>query len=139
MHPILRNILAVIAGLVAGSAVNMALVMASGALIPPPVGADVTTLDGLRDSIHLFEPKHFLMPFLAHALGTLVGAYVAAKLASTHKLAMAMVVGAAFLCGGIFNALALPTPVWFEFADVVFAYLPMAWLGWRFGRPQRAP
>ena len=46
--------------------------MMSSSLIPPPEGADVTTLEGLKTSMHLFQPKHFLMPFLAHALGTLL-------------------------------------------------------------------
>ena len=27
--------------------------------------------------MHLFEPKHLVFPFLAHAVGTLVGALVA--------------------------------------------------------------
>ena len=41
-----RLILAVIAGLVVGSLVNMALVMLSGHVIPPPAGVD--TADDLE-------------------------------------------------------------------------------------------
>ncbi|HRD40433.1 MAG TPA: hypothetical protein PLC65_17520, partial [Bacteroidia bacterium] len=70
MNPILRNIIAVIAGAFGGGAINMALIMVSGSVIPPPEGADITTMEGLKASMHLMEPKHFLMPFLAHALGT---------------------------------------------------------------------
>ncbi|MEZ4979370.1 MAG: hypothetical protein R2772_08730 [Chitinophagales bacterium] len=36
MNPILRNILAVVAGIVVGSAINMGIIMISGSLIPPP-------------------------------------------------------------------------------------------------------
>ena len=70
-----RLILAVIAGLVVGSLVNMALVMLSGHVIPPPAGVDTATTEGLKAAMPLFEPKHFLFPFLAHAVGTLVGAF----------------------------------------------------------------
>ncbi|TGL88194.1 hypothetical protein EHQ68_10195 [Leptospira congkakensis] len=49
------------------------MIKVSGKIILPPKGADVTTMEGLKASIHLFEPEHFLFPFLAHALGTLVG------------------------------------------------------------------
>ena len=74
----LRNILAVIAGLVLGSIVNGGLVALGPMFVPPPVGADTTSVEGLTASIHLFEAKHFVIPFLAHALGTLAGAVVAA-------------------------------------------------------------
>ena len=53
MHPILRNSLAVLAGLVVGNVINMGIVMISGSVIPPPEGADVTTAEGLQASIHL--------------------------------------------------------------------------------------
>jgi hypothetical protein len=131
MHPTLRYVLAIVAGLVAGSLVNMGLILLSGSVIPPPAGADATTLHGLRESIHLFEPRHFLFPFLAHALGTLVGAAVAAAVAPGRRLRVAMAIGIAFLVGGIANAAMLPAPAWFVAVDIGVAYLPMAWLGWR--------
>ncbi|WP_347173668.1 hypothetical protein [Polaribacter uvawellassae] len=46
MNSTLRNILAVIAGLVIGSIVNMGIIMISGSVIPPPNGADATTMEG---------------------------------------------------------------------------------------------
>ncbi len=77
MPNLLRNALAVLVGLAVGSAVNMGLVMLAPSLIPLPAGADVTTAEGLRAAMPLFEPRHFIMPFLAHALGTLTGAFAA--------------------------------------------------------------
>lgn len=68
MNPILRNVLAVIAGIVVGSFINGALVMVSGSIIPPPTGVDLTSEAGLRAGMHLMEPKHFIFPFLAHAV-----------------------------------------------------------------------
>lgn len=129
VNPVLRNVLAVIAGFVIGSIVNMALIMIGGKVIPPPAGVDVTTMEGLRAGMHLFEPKHFAFPFLAHALGTLVGALVAASLAASRKLVMALVVGVLFLVGGIMSVMSLPSPMWFSVLDLVAAYIPMAWLG----------
>lgn len=128
MNPIAKNILAVIAGLVIGSAVNMAIIMVSGSIIPPPEGADVTTMEGLKASMHLFEPKHYIFPFLAHSLGTLVGAFVAALIASSYKARFALVIGAFFLAGGIANVFMLPAPMWYNVVDLAGAYIPMAWL-----------
>lgn len=131
MHPLMRNILAVVAGVVIGSVVNMGLIGVSGSVIPPPNGANVTTMEGLKASMHLFEPKHFLFPFLAHALGTLAGAAVAAFIAANRKLQMAMVIGAFFLAGGVASVLMLPSPAWFNAVDLIGAYIPMAWIGWK--------
>tara|TARA_R110000868_G_scaffold57733_3_gene178289 strand:+ start:181 stop:591 length:411 start_codon:yes stop_codon:yes gene_type:complete len=129
MNPILRNILAILAGLIIGSIVNMGIIMISGSIIPPPDGADVTTMEGLQASMHLFKPKNFIMPFLAHALGTLVGAFVAAKIAITNKKLIAILIGAFFLVGGITNIYLLPSPLWFTLLDLLIAYIPMAWIG----------
>lgn len=84
---------------------------------------------GLKASLHLFEAKHFLFPFLAHALGTLVGAFVAGLLAPGRSVVPAYAVGGLFLLGGIANVLMLPVPLWFSAADLLLAYAPTAWLG----------
>ncbi len=128
MNPILKNILAVVLGIIIGSIVNMGLIMISGFIIPPPEGADVTTMDGLKASMHLFEPRHFVFPFLAHALGTLAGAFVTALVASKHKIKLALLIGVFFLIGGIVNTFMLPSPTWFALLDLVGAYIPMAWI-----------
>lgn len=128
MNPIIRNILAVIAGILIGSAVNMGIITISGSIIPPPEGADVTTTESLKATIHLFQPKHFIFPFLAHAIGTFVGAYLAALIAATHKLKFALGIGVFFLAGGISSVLMLPSPTWFIILDLVVAYIPMAYI-----------
>lgn len=128
---LLRSFLAVLGGLIIGSVVNIGLVMVSSSIIPPPQGADVTTTEGLKQSMHLFEPKHFIFPFLAHALGTFAGAYASSRIAINYHFQLAMVVAVFFLIGGIVSIATLPSPVWFSFTDVAFAYLPMGWLGWK--------
>lgn len=129
MNPILRNILALLLGIVVGSIVNMGIISVSGSIIPPPEGADVTTMEGLKEALPMFEPKHFIMPFLAHALGALAGAFLAAKLAANNKKKFAYGVAGFFLLGGIANAFMLPGPTWFAVTDILLAYIPMGWLG----------
>lgn len=131
MNVTLRNIAAVIVAILAGSAVNMGLIMISGSLILPPPGADVTTMEGLQASLHLFQPRHFIFPFLAHTLGTFTGAFVAALLAASHKLKIGLAIGVFFLIGGIINVFMLPTPGWFMAVDLLGAYIPFSYLGAR--------
>lgn len=131
MSPILKNIIAVLAGFLCGSLVNMGIIMISGSVIPPPNRADVTTMEGLKASMNLFEPRHFIMPFLAHALGTFAGAFLAAKIAASHQMKFALLIGILFLAGGITNIILLPSPLWFSILDIAGAYIPMAYLGYK--------
>ena len=128
MNPIVRNILAVIAGLFVGSIVNMFIILASSSIIPPPNGADNTTMEGLKATMHLFEPKHFLFPFLAHAIGTFAGAATTAIIAISYKTKLPLIIGGFFLIGGIVSVCSLPSPIWYTVVDLVFAYIPMAYL-----------
>ncbi len=129
MPNIVRNILAVIAGLVLGGIVNMAIIKVSGSIIPPPPGADMTTVEGLKAAMPLLGPQHFLMPFLAHALGTFVSALVAALIAASHQMKIAIGIGVFSLLGGIAAVMMIPAPLWFDVVDLVAAYIPMGYLG----------
>lgn len=129
MTPFTRNLLAVVVGIVVGSAVNMGLIIFGGILVPSPIEATGDDMDSLAASMHLFEPRHFLFPFLAHALGTLTGAALAAWIAASRRMLWALLIGAFFLAGGITMARLLPAPTWFIAIDLLLAYLPMAWLG----------
>lgn len=129
MPKLLRNVLAIVAGVVIGGLVNGMLVTISPAIIPPPAGVDVHNAESLAKAMPLFEPRHFLMPFLAHALGTLAGALAAYLIAASHKARMAFVIGVFYLFGGVAACFMIPAPSWFMALDLVVAYLPMAWLG----------
>ena len=131
MSSTFKNIIAVIAGIIVGWVVNMGLIMISGSVVPPPEGVDPTNMKSLAENMHLFKAKHFIMPFLAHALGTFAGSFVASKIAVGKKINYALAVAIFFLIGGIASAFMLPAPTWFIVLDLVFAYIPMAWIGAR--------
>lgn len=123
-----RNIIAVIAGILAGGVVNMGIITLGPMVIPSPPGADMSTMEGIAAAMPLMQAKHFLVPFLAHALGSFVGALVAALIAISHKMGIALGIGAFTMLGGIYMAYILPAPLWFEAVDLIFAYIPTAWI-----------
>lgn len=132
MNRLFRLVLAAIAGLVLGSVVNMALVMVGGVVLPPPSMGAVQGMEGLKAALPLYEPHHFIFPFLAHAVGTLVGAAAACWLSPGGHRGPAWAVGVVFLIGGAVNVALLPSPIGFAVLDLGAAYLPMAWLAIRF-------
>ena len=128
MNPIVRNILAVIAGVIVGGAANMGIIMISGTLVPLPEGVDPNNLESIKENLHLYQPIHFLMPWLAHAMGAFCGALVASLLAVSHKMAIAMGIAAWTMVGGIAACFMIPAPAWFMVSDLALAYLPMGYL-----------
>lgn len=94
-------------------------------LIPPPPGFDPKELS----SFSLLETEHLLSPFVAHAVPSFIGGFLAALIAATRRLTMALVVGGLHMIGGILAAVMIPAPLWFIVADLTLAYLPMAWAG----------
>lgn len=140
LNPRLMNMLAVFSGIVGGSLINMSLIMLSGIVIPPPIGADFSTAESITASMPLLKPIHFLFPFIAHALGTGVGAFITQRISASKTVNRPLLVGAFFFAGGIMAAWQIPAPFWFETSDLLLAYFPMAYLGWKWGikDPQRS-
>lgn len=134
MSPILKNTLAVVAGIFVGSLVNLGIISLGGALIPPPAGFDGSNIENIAENLKLLKPVHFLAPWLAHAVGTLAGAFIAARVGASHPMRLGLGVGAFFLLGGITMLAMIGGPLWFAVLDLVGAYLPMAYLGGRWGR-----
>ena len=128
MHPILRNVLAVLAGCILGGVVNMAIVNLGHTLMPIE-GVDTNDMESLAAAMPGLSFEYFIFPFLAHAIGTLVGAMLAALLGINIKTRLGLIVGVFFLLGGIMASQMLPAPTWFVISDLLLAYIPMGWLG----------
>ena len=128
MTPTVKNIIAIVCGWFIGSLVNMGLIEAGHTLIPIE-GLDPNDMKALAKVMPTLSAKFFIFPFLAHALGTLVGAIVAGWIATSHKMKFSLAIGVLFLLGGIVISFMLPAPIWFIACDIIIAYIPMAFIG----------
>lgn len=124
----LKNVLGVLIGIFVGMVVNMGIIIIGSQIIPLPDGIDPTDPESVAQVMKDLPPKNFITPFLAHSIGTLVGALAAFTIATSHRKTFAFVVGAFFLVGGIAASRMIPAPTWFFVLDLVGAYIPMAWL-----------
>jgi hypothetical protein len=133
MRSTIINILSILVGVLIGGIVNMAIVMSGGFLIAPPKGVDLTTEKGLLAAMPLMEPKHFLMPFLAHAIGSFVAAYLATRFSKTKARRVPTIVAALFFIGAS-DSFQLHAPIWFSCIDLSLAYFPMAFLAYKWAK-----
>ena len=132
MKPVVKNILAFIVGLVIGNVANMGLVTVGHSVFPIE-GVDPNNMEALAAIMPTLGGEHFIFPFLAHALGTLLGAIVTAKIAASNKMKLALGIGCFFLLAGIAINIMLPGPIWFAVLDIAVAYIPMAYVGGKIG------
>ena len=131
-NPVLRNILAVVVGFIGGSMINLGLVQVGHTVYPvdPEI---VNDLDKFAEFMATAGNEHFIFPLIAHAAGTFAGAFFAALIAANRKMVFALVIGLLYLAGGIYANITIPAPSWFTVTDLMVAYIPMAWLGGKFG------
>lgn len=120
-----------------GMGVNMGMLFVGSWLVPLPAGVDTSTREGLRLALPLLEVRHFLFPFLAHAMGTLTGAFIVAGYARSNTFRYAMLIAGLFFAGGLSTIIGMPSPLWFSITDLLLAYFPMAWAAHSFAEKLR--
>jgi len=133
----LRNIGAVFVGLIAGMIVNMSLVMLNAyVLFPMPEGMDMNDTEAFTSYVVTLPTAAFVVVLFAHLGQSFVGAWVAARLGSSHALILAMIVGVLSLAGGIANMMQIPGPDWMYIELPL--YLVVAWVAGRLAEKSRA-
>jgi hypothetical protein len=130
----IRKTLAVIVGIVAGSAFNLAMVTVSHAVFPLPEDIDPNDFEAFKAHVeaHGMPTGALILVLAAHAGGSLVSGFVCGLIALRTWYAAAIGLGLLWTCGGIAMLMMLPAPTWFGVADVVL-YVPAALLGVRLG------
>ena len=129
MNTAVRNILAFLAGFVTLGVAKYIAAKLGAAVIPPPAGVDLSTLDGFKAAIPLYESRQWIPALFEHAVGSMAGGAVAALFAASRPMMLALGIGALHMVGGIAAAVMLPFPMWVVVIDLVAMYLPMAWIG----------
>ena len=101
---------------------------------PPPADVNPQDMESIKAHINDYSFVQMLPPFLAHAIGTLVGAFLASLIAASHKMKFAIGIGVWFFFGGSVMVYMIPeTPLWFMLIDLGLAYIPMAIIGGKLG------
>ena len=137
MPPVLQNILAFFGGLTAGSGVNMALIeLNTRVLFPMPAGLDPNDLPQLQLYIDSLPLAGFLVVIAAHLGQAFVGAWVAARLAASRPMGLALIIGGLSLAGGVGAMMMIEGPAWMLIELPL--YLVCAWLAGRLELARRA-
>jgi hypothetical protein len=139
MNPIARNVLAVVASLVAGVCVIMLVESVKLMLYPPPPGIDFDDPEQLAEMMRNMPIGALLMVELAYALGSLTAGLVVGKVSATRQIELALGVGGLLTLAGVATLVLAPHPIWFAIVSTL-TYVPLAWLGAKLAiRQSKAP
>jgi hypothetical protein len=125
-----KNLLAVVAGVIVGGLMVAVMEIIGHSLFPPPPGLDASNPASLAKLMEQVPMGAKLSVVVAWAVGSLAAGFVAGKLASFNGSTMALIAGGVLLCAGGYTMIAIPHPVWMVIAGLLVP-LPSAYAGWR--------
>lgn len=124
----LRNVLGVIVGVIAGSIVFLSIHWANYLIAGLPEGFenyDSGAKRAILDSTPLYG---WLVIILGYFAGSFAAGFVAGKLAESETKIFPVVVSLIFMLGWLSNIMVLPHPIWIVFA-MFLIYLPATLAG----------
>ncbi len=129
----MRNVLAVGAGLVAAVAVMMACEFTNSRLYPFPEGMDVYDIEQVRSFAATMPLSALLLVAVGWTVGSFAGGFVTTRIAQSLSPAPAQITGLILTALGAFNAWMIQNPAWFHWGALP-VFLGFALLGYHVGR-----
>jgi len=128
MNPVVRSVLAVIAGMLVAF-VLIAVVQSVGlSVYPPPSDMDPLNYESIKSAMARIPLGALLFVLLSYAAGSVAGGWLAARIAPRAKMTHAMVLAALLFGAGLMNLITIPHPPWFWIASSAIYWLG-AWSG----------
>ncbi len=124
-NPMLKTVLAVVAGVIAGGAIVFVTEAIGHSLFPPPADLDLSNPADVDRLMASLPAGAFAMVLLGWFLGSFAGAYVAHAIAK--KRAAAWAVAAIFILFTTMNFFMIPHPLWMIVAGILIPPIS-AWL-----------
>lgn len=132
----LRNVLAVIVGVIVASIAVFIGEVVGHIIFPPPEHIDVMDPNQLKTVIDELPLGALIAVIFAWAFGSFVGGFVTAKVAKSNRLAFPFITGGILMIFGLMTIVTIPHPMWFTTFGLA-VYLPSAYLGGMVGINKR--
>ena len=131
----LRVLLGVVAGIIAGSLCIWGVETLNHILHPYPAGMKANDMEAFKSYIENLPFLGKFMVIVGYAVGALVSGFISTKIAKNGKPTAAVVCGLIFLSFTIYNMMVLPTPLWFWILGIFVWTLVLA--GYRLASPKK--
>ncbi|MCW3169547.1 hypothetical protein OMO38_13555 [Chryseobacterium sp. 09-1422] len=122
----LRVILGVVGGIIAGSLCIWGVETLNHILHPYPAGMEANDMEAFKSYIENLPFLGKFMVIVGYAVGALVSGFISTKIAKNGKPTAAVICGLIFLSFTIYNMMVLPTPIWFWILGILVWTLVLA-------------
>ena len=123
----LKSLLSVIAGVIAGVIVITLAEGVTTSIYPYPEGLNMSDMEAIKAFIATLPVAAFLMVMGGHLIGSMASGMVASLIMKT-SLRPALICGGIFTAVGFINLYGLGVHPWWMWSELAL-YLPMAYLG----------
>lgn len=134
----LRTLLAIVAGLITAMLVIFGVEALGLLLFPPPAGMRLDTEADLARLVAMSSPAAKAWLVFGWALGSFVGAWVAARISRRHRRIAALAVALFIVAGTVMNAMVIAHPLWMNLLGILLP-VPLALLASRLVGPRVTP
>ena len=124
----IRNILAVVIGVVAGWIVFTVIQAVLPFIFPPTVYLDLNSQAAIEAYMASITPAMFAVVLAGYAIGSFIAGLLIGKVAESKGNVIPLVVGGFFMIGWILNLIMLPHPKWVAIVGF-FMFIPFTVLG----------
>lgn len=123
-NPVVRGIVAVIAGVLVTGAIVFALEMLGHIVFPPPPGLDIAKPEDQARIVAAMPVGAKIAVVVAWFFGALAGAIVAARIGRSPRYAWAIGIFTVAMC--IISLVSIPHPVWMAISGVALPIIAAA-------------
>ena len=124
----IRNILAVIVGVVVGWIVFIVIQAVLPFIFPPTVYLDLNSQAAIEAYMASITPAMFAVVLAGYAIVSFIAGLLIGKVAASKGNLIPFIVGGIFMVGWILNLIALPHPKWVAIVGF-FMFIPFTVLG----------
>jgi hypothetical protein len=115
----LKNVLAVVLGVVVAIILIMIVETVGHTVYPPPSQLDMTDMAAMSEYIDTLPLGALLFVMGAWLTGTLVGGLLACIISSDRPMVYSAVVGGMILFATVITLIRIPHPMWFSITSVI--------------------
>ena len=134
----LRTLLAIVAGLITAMLAIFGVEAIGLLFFPPPAGTALDTEADLARLVAMSSPAAKAWLVFGWALGSFIGAWVAARISRKHRRIAALAVGLFIVAGTVMNAMLIVHPLWMNLLGILLP-VPLALLAARLAGPGKVP
>jgi hypothetical protein len=124
----MKNVLAVICGVVAAMVIFFLFEYISHSAHPFPKNLDMKNSVAMNEYLSSIPFYVFVVVLAGYAVGSFVAGFIIGKMSGSPNRALPLIAGILFTVGAIINLVSIPHPIWFSVVNLLI-YIPLVLAG----------